>query len=140
MAAGVTVQRKRKRVYTESDKEYQRQWRLANPRKVEAYRATTYSRHHEKMNAGKRKRWEKRQEWIAEYKAIHPCGRCGFNDIRCLEFHHRDPTDKAFKIGTTYTSQKKLEDEVAKCNVLCANCHRIVEWEHRQEQNREIHE
>jgi hypothetical protein len=50
-----------------------------------------------------------------------------------LELHHRDPGEKELTstqfacVGT-----EKLEKELAKCDVLCANCHLIVEAERRQ--------
>jgi hypothetical protein len=59
------------------------------------------------------------------------CIRCGETFKPALEFHHRDPIDKLFEIGKFTTEIRKqsrnlqdLYDEVAKCDVLCANCHR----------------
>lgn len=57
------------------------------------------------------------------------CVRCGYS--RCddaLVFHHRDPSTKAFalsKAGVQVTMRKCL-DEMAKCDLLCANCHAEV--------------
>ena len=75
--------------------------------------------------------YEKRKEFIKHYKETHPCLRCGLEDWRCLDFHHRDRETKSFSIGHSGMSRslKRIQDEIAKCDVLCANCHRIEEWE-----------
>lgn len=58
------------------------------------------------------------------------CQRCGFNgpDV-CFDFHHRDRSTKRF--GISQTKKWKWEEvlkELEKCDLLCANCHRIVEY------------
>jgi hypothetical protein len=62
------------------------------------------------------------------------CVRCGESHPACLDFHHRDATQKSFTVAkfAGQSSRISLEDlraEVAKCDVLCANCHRIHHWE-----------
>ena len=65
-----------------------------------------------------------------EYKAGLCCVRCGFGKgfPVCLDFHHRDPSLKAFSISVRApdVSLEVLLIEIAKCDVLCANCHRLV--------------
>ncbi len=54
------------------------------------------------------------------------CVDCGY--VRCiaaLEFHHRDPATKEFGLGSFDGSLDKLIAEAAKCDLLCASCHRI---------------
>jgi hypothetical protein len=42
-----------------------------------------------------------------------------------MDFDHRDPTTKLFAIGAAYSvAEKRLRDEISKCDVVCANCHR----------------
>ena len=54
------------------------------------------------------------------------CERCGFDDIRALEFHHRDPSQKEYTVGTLMTKGlERLLKEVNKCEIICANCHAI---------------
>jgi hypothetical protein len=63
------------------------------------------------------------------------CRRCGERDVRCLVFHHRDPKTKVFDLARGYCGQigmDAIRKEVAKCDVLCANCHRKHHWEERQ--------
>lgn len=53
------------------------------------------------------------------------CERCGYAKIlRALSFHHRDPATKSFTIaGNHCLSWKKIQPELDKCILLCANCH-----------------
>lgn len=63
-----------------------------------------------------------------EYKG-GACSRCGYSKyIGALDFHHKDPAQKDFGLGRVHTRKwtKKIEAELAKCDLLCANCHREV--------------
>lgn len=63
--------------------------------------------------------------WLDEIKSQLPCIKCGEADIRCLDFHHRDPNEKDLAVGSMIKySRKKILEEISKCDVLCANCHR----------------
>jgi hypothetical protein len=65
---------------------------------------------------------------VYEYKRDHcVCHRCGEGDPACLEFHHRDPDEKVRTVSELITYGNSLEtvcEEIEKCDVLCANCHR----------------
>lgn len=53
------------------------------------------------------------------------CVRCSEPDKACLEFHHRDPADKLFTIAhNVQRSTSVLLEEIAKCVVICSNCHK----------------
>lgn len=58
------------------------------------------------------------------------CSICGYNKcMAALEFHHIDPTKKDFTITTSINlNSSKVLEEVKKCNLLCANCHREVHY------------
>jgi len=61
------------------------------------------------------------------YLSSHPRVDCGETDIRCLEFDHVH-SNKAYNIATLIknaASWSKIEAEIAKCEVRCANCHRL---------------
>jgi hypothetical protein len=65
--------------------------------------------------------------WVWGYLLEHPCVDCGENDIRVLEFDHRDPAEKQGAISRMVAdrcSVSKIKAEVEKCDVRCANCHR----------------
>ena len=58
------------------------------------------------------------------YFRDHPCVDCGETDPIVLEFDHLG--DKSFCIGTGFRDRnwQSVLDEIAKCDVVCANCHR----------------
>jgi hypothetical protein len=73
-------------------------------------------------------RRRKIREMAIEHKGGQ-CSECGYK--RCpeaLEFHHLDPKEKDFTISDRGYSQswKKIQAELDKCVMLCANCHREV--------------
>src|SRR5258706_15275027 len=56
------------------------------------------------------------------------CKNCGEWRSECLQFHHRDPKQKEFNVSEWIRNGVSLETlraEIAKCAVLCANCHAI---------------
>lgn len=72
-----------------------------------------------------RKREANRSRAI-EYLMSHPCVDCGEADIVVLQFDHL--RDKTFNVSTMIangTSWPRIEVEMAKCVVRCANCHRL---------------
>lgn len=88
-----------------------------------------YSKFKVARKAGHRKRF-------TEYKKTMHCISCGNNDHRVLEFHHRDPTKKEREVSLMMGhAWAKVEEEIAKCDCLCANCHRILHYEERNNRN-----
>ena len=55
------------------------------------------------------------------------CASCGFDDTTILQWHHRDPSSKSFNIADTLSratcGEARLLEEIAKCDLLCPNCH-----------------
>jgi hypothetical protein len=45
-----------------------------------------------------------------------------------LEFHHIDKKLKNFDIGRVSYTIEKLLEEIRKCTVVCANCHRLIHY------------
>ena len=59
------------------------------------------------------------------------CNICGYSKCRnALEFHHRDPSKKDFEIGKDFRkkSLKDIKNEIDKCDLVCANCHREIHY------------
>lgn len=55
------------------------------------------------------------------------CMDCGYKKYAgALDFHHRNPAEKDFKISgrASLTLGPELKRELDKCDLLCANCHR----------------
>ena len=60
------------------------------------------------------------------------CIKCGYNKHpEVLEFHHRDPSQKDFNISKKghCRSWQRISEEIKKCDLLCANCHRELHVE-----------
>lgn len=61
------------------------------------------------------------------------CAKCGFQHPAALDFHHVSE-DKETSIATVFQkkwSLARVQKEVAKCILLCANCHRIHHYNER---------
>ena len=68
-----------------------------------------------------------RREWLANYKLERGCELCGFREhAAALDFDHMDRDAKKVGVGMMQMrAWSSIKAEVAKCRVLCANCHRI---------------
>jgi hypothetical protein len=64
---------------------------------------------------------------LRAYLSTHPCIDCGCTDIRCLDFDHvrGKKSDDISKMLGHSLPWATIEAEIAKCEVRCANCHRI---------------
>lgn len=72
-------------------------------------------------------RVKNKQAKVSAIKSDLGCKICGEKDARCLDFHHVNSTEKDFTIChavCTGVRWARIEEEIKKCEVLCANCHR----------------
>ena len=78
----------------------------------------------------KARKW---QEW-REYKSTLACAKCGFSHIAALDFHHENPEEKEYDVNRLISNGqfKKAYEELKKCIVLCANCHRTHHYEEKK--------
>lgn len=95
-------------------------WKRDNKDRYKAY----------KVRAGK-----ERVRLYLEYKSGLVCQECGVTEemlrqdykgyAAILQFHHRSPDEKEFSVGQGVSRRpiSRLMKEIAKCNVLCLNCH-----------------
>lgn len=88
----------------------------------------TYNQRAEYIKRAVSKRRRKLRVLAVEYKG-GKCRICHYDKcIGALDFHHRDPKEKEFGIsmeGLT-RSWQRIQKELDKCVLLCANCHREV--------------
>ena len=80
----------------------------------------------------KKKNSEKRRKFLNRVKMKYGCHSCGYRaHPAALDFDHQNQSEKRFTIGTrdANTSMEKLKEEIRKCKILCANCHRISSYE-----------
>lgn len=93
-----------------------------------------YARNRKKTSARVRRNERRIKMWFDELRLTLRCVRCGEAHPACLAFHHRDPATKAFTISKGVAlglSTTRLEREMAKCDVLCVNCHRTAHADER---------
>lgn len=86
------------------------------------YRKNKYRRDYIRKN--QKDRELKTNEYILKYLNDNPCVDCGESDPIVLEFDHvRGEKIKAISI-LKKSSLKAVKEEIKKCEVRCANCHR----------------
>lgn len=106
-----------------------------------------YRKEHYQSNKSKyilkAKKWNRKQTqvlrvYIYEYLENHPCVDCGVSDIRVLDFDHKDKKFMGVSqmVRNCY-AMGAVKKEIDKCEVRCANCHRIKTfsegnfWKHK---------
>ena len=73
---------------------------------------------------------KKKVDWYNDFKSKLKCEVCGESHPATLDFNHKDPSKKDFAVAAMVNrySIKRILEEVQKCQVLCANCHRKFHW------------
>lgn len=111
-------------------KEYQSKHYSENKEDILSKQRDRYSKD-ESMRKRKaatlQQRRKDRSEWLKNYKENQSCFVCGESDSACLEFHHKDPSQKeelVSRLINQAASMKMVLNEIEKCVILCANCHR----------------
>ena len=93
----------------------------------------TYQRRHYRNDPGQymqrnQKVFEKKRAYLDQEKN-RPCADCGREfPSYAMDFHHREGAQKDSNLADLIkrnVSWKRLREEVAKCDVVCAVCHRI---------------
>ena len=99
-------------------KEQGRKYYLANKEKVMARSKVT--------RAIGKARWD-------TFKRTLKCTKCGFDHPAALDFHHTNPAEKENIVSNLVGNGcfAAAMEEVQKCIVLCANCHRIHHYEEK---------
>ena len=93
-----------------------------------------YFKNHRPEDQQGRRDYKKRRKaegkaCVQEHLKTHPCIECGETNPIVLDLDHRDPTEKHGSLADLTTrkhwSVERILAEIAKCDVRCANCHRI---------------
>lgn len=106
--------------------------RDCNRESSRAYYARNRERHVQVIVARTARRRMESKVFLADYLAEHACVDCGNTDLRVLDFDHRPGTAKRKDVMAMVRegfSIAKIEEEIAKCDVRCRNCHAIVTLE-----------
>lgn len=78
---------------------------------------------------------------MRKIKTENPCKDCGqFFPAECMDFDHRGEAKKianVSKLALSGTLQKMLT-EIKKCDLVCANCHRIRTAHRMRQRGKEV--
>lgn len=96
-------------------------------------RKVYHKKHYEKnkgrytnQNVAIRKR---NKDFINRYKRTQKCSRCPETRWYVLDFHHLDKKDVEVSVMVNKCfSLKKIKEEIRKCEIVCANCHREIHY------------
>ena len=66
---------------------------------------------------------ERNLRFLVDYLKSHPCVDCGEDDFIVLEFDHQHSKIGNISNMKNNCSLETLKNEIAKCEVVCANCH-----------------
>lgn len=72
--------------------------------------------------------WRQRTKATLVAEAGGKCVDCGYEGPPFMyDFDHRDPKEKSFGVATGGVTRAldKLREEIKKCDLVCANCHRM---------------
>ena len=98
------------------------------------YKAVWYKENRKRLIAKDRERKRELREWLTDYKAGLKCERCSFSHPAALDFHHKDGEQKEDAVAAMVSNgfcKERILEEIDKCEVLCANCHRILHYEQK---------
>jgi len=105
---------------------------------LRAYRAERHVRLHEReIKRIRRNRQEavtRNRKLLAAYLVDHPCVDCGETETTVLDFDHlRDKRMDISRMVNTGHAWASILEEIAKCEVRCANDHRRATRKRREE-------
>lgn len=88
-----------------------------------------------------KQKYQENKNIVGEIKSSQGCAKCGDTRPYVLDFHHVNPTTKIERVAKMVSNHynannKEIQEEIAKCVILCANCHR--EFHHLQELNKDF--
>lgn len=98
---------------------------FADPEEKRAYDKRYFSENRERKAAYDREVRERNASYVDAHLAENPCVDCGEDDAEVLEFDHvgEKITHVSHAVHRCW-SIAALAREIAKCEVVCANCHR----------------
>ena len=108
--------------YEEKHPGYAKEWKRQNREPILEKRRQTYKQ--ERANRSSKKHYGKKARIIQAAKDC-PCIDCGITyPSFIMHFDHRNPSQKFRNVSAMATySEKRIRMEIAKCDVVCANCH-----------------
>jgi hypothetical protein len=110
-----------------------KKWQQENRAAYNAAWLRWYHNNKARKMAWQSSRREAMRLWFVEFKSTKACEVCAESAPECLHFHHVDPSTKEIDISNVVSnatwSKARILAEIAKCRVLCANCHLKHHWD-----------
>lgn len=103
-----------------------------DPKKQKAAKDASYKRNKRAVLDRQNEARRKARDYIWNIKENSRCKVCSEDHPATLDFHHRDPKEKyigASKMVANKYSNTRIDEELSKCDTLCANCHRKLHHE-----------
>ena len=102
-------------------REYQRNWLKDKLNNDPEYKKKHY--------ANRQNRAKQNKKNLTDLKESISCSACDeYYPACCMDYHHLDPSIKEKGVSQMISgnSWKKIEEEISKCILVCANCHRKI--------------
>lgn len=108
-----------------------KRWKSNNSDVVRKEKASWAKENPEKIKLASEKQWAKVKQFKEQVKNRYGCMNPNCPSDKglpayCLDFHHLK--EKKFNIGNSNTGIKSTSEEMNKCTILCAICHRMETW------------
>lgn len=118
----------RRAMHTAESREYRKRY----PHRFKATNAKWRAKNPDKVKAMSRRQRERSVLLIDNIRKSGRCFDCGNIDNRVLEFDHVPERGvKKHNITNNSLGIKAREVELSKCDLVCANCHRIRTYQRR---------
>jgi hypothetical protein len=107
---------------------YSNTCRLCSNERSKLYYEENKEKHKKITTARNKKKVIENKQRLYDFYKNNPCIDCGNDNPIVLELDHKDGADKVGCLSVMVNSGycwKTLEKEINKCDVRCANCHRI---------------
>lgn len=99
----------------ERQREYQRKWYAQHANRIQQNRAVKRCR-------------DNNEAWLAAMKS-KPCTDCGNTyPPECMDYDHLPQHEKTTEVSAMVHntfSRRRILEEIAKCELVCSNCHRV---------------
>ena len=113
-------------------------WAMPTARNQRPTNVRYYAANREREIERVTKRQAATTAFLRELREV-PCADCGGRFAgHQMDFDHRDPSQKKFWLSSgraALKSRAQILVEAAKCDIVCANCHRLRTFERRSRQS-----
>ena len=99
------------------------------------YAARYYTRNREKRIAYNARQRREAAAWYLSLKDARPCTDCGgVYHPAAMQWDHLPGVDKVAHVAELYRGRRdRVLAEIAKCELVCANCHAVRTYERREQ-------